>query len=77
MNDGGDENDTRLRALTLDEVTVGWLDAEIARYETRRVELRAQNRAERAAEQECYRTALQEARTRLLAFASAAPVGGA
>ena len=77
MNDGGDTRDRPLRAMTRDEVTayVGWLDGEIARYEARRLELRAQNRVERAAEQECYRTALQEARTRLLAFA--APVGGA
>lgn len=61
-----------VRALTLAELSayVAWLDDEIARYESRRLELRADQRFEQAAQQECYRTALQEARSRLLSMTS-------
>jgi len=58
--------------MTVEEVQAyaGWLDQEIARYEARRLELRADNRFERSAEQECHRTALQEARAQLLSITS-------
>ena len=76
MNEGGGAK-TKLRAMTLAEVGayVAWLDGQITRYETRRLELRGENRVERAAEQECYRTALQEARAQFLVVTSLAPSG--
>ncbi|MDP2345570.1 MAG: hypothetical protein Q8O67_31795 [Deltaproteobacteria bacterium] len=76
--------DINCRTLSAAEVTafVRWLDAEIARYERTRVELRAGYQThltpgllERSTEQECYRTALQGARAQLSAVLGAREQG--
>jgi len=54
------------------EAYLAWLDQEIARHEQSRLELRANQHFERAAEQECYRTAYQQARVQFVRITDAA-----